>query len=52
MCVQNVSLVNTVLATIVGNSFKEFADAIEAGASPKAVASKALQDSWKVRSWY
>merc|ERR1712137_169969 len=44
---QNVSMVNTVLATICASSFKEFADQIEAGASPKEVASQALQDSWK-----
>lgn len=44
---QNVSLVNTVLATIVANAFSEFADAIEAGQSPKSVAQKALQTSWK-----
>jgi glutamine synthetase len=44
---QNVSMVNTVLATICAASFKEFADQIEAGASPKEVASQALQDSWK-----
>lgn len=44
---QNVSLVNTVLATIVANAFKEFADAIEAGQAPSDVAKKALTDSWK-----
>jgi glutamine synthetase len=44
---QNVSLVNTVLATIVANSFKEFADAIEAGQSPKTVAQQALKEHWK-----
>ena len=46
---QNVSLVNTVLASITAKVFKEFADAIEAGATPKSVAQKALKDSWKVR---
>jgi glutamine synthetase len=45
---QNVSLVNTVLATITANSFKAFADAIEKGAAPQDVAAKALNDSWKV----
>jgi len=45
---QNVSFVNTVLATICANAFKEFADAIEAGANAKDVARKALNDSWKV----
>lgn len=45
---QNVSLVNTVLQTIVADAFKCFADQIEAGAAPQAVASKALEESWKV----
>merc|ERR1711871_376192 len=45
---QNVSIVNTVLATITAKSFKDFADAIESGKSPKEVASQALKDSWKV----
>merc|ERR1711990_20059 len=45
---QNVSIVNTVLATITAKSFKDFSDAIEAGKSPKEVASQALKDSWKV----
>jgi len=44
---QNVSLVNTVLATITANSFKEFSDAIEQGKAPKAVAQDALLSSWK-----
>ena len=44
---QNVSLVNTVLATITANAFKEFSDAIEKGESPKSVAQKALKSSWK-----
>ena len=47
-CYQNVSLVNTVLATITAKAFKDFADAIEAGATPKSVAQKALKNSWKV----
>ena len=45
---QNVSLVNTVLASITAKSFKEFADAIEKGGKPKDVARKALTESWKV----
>ena len=45
---QNVSMVNTVLATITAKSFKDFADAIEKGAAPKDVARKALAGSWKV----
>jgi hypothetical protein len=40
--------VNTVLASIAAKAFKEFADAIEKGATPKSVAQKALKDSWKV----
>ncbi|KAJ1410917.1 hypothetical protein B484DRAFT_402791 [Ochromonadaceae sp. CCMP2298] len=44
---QNVSLVNTVLSTIVANAFKEFADAIEGGKTPKVVAQEALKASWK-----
>lgn len=44
---QNVSLVNTVLATICAASFKEFADKITAGVAPKEVASAALAESWK-----
>lgn len=47
---QNVSLVNTVLNTLCASSFKEFADAIEAGSSPVAVARAALQESWAVIS--
>lgn len=45
---QNVSMVNTVLATITAKSFKDFADAIEAGKSAKEVAREALNESWKV----
>lgn len=44
---QNVSLVNTVLNTIVAKSFKDFADAIEAGHSPQEVARNAAKASWK-----
>jgi len=40
-------LVNTVLATITANAFKQFADAIEAGQTPAAVAQAALKSSWK-----
>ncbi|KAG8468248.1 hypothetical protein KFE25_013331 [Diacronema lutheri] len=45
---QNVSMVNTVLQTICADAFKGFADAIEAGAKPHAVASAALKAHWKV----
>lgn len=45
---QNVSLVNTVLATITAKAFKDFSDAIEKGANPKDLAATALKDSWKV----
>lgn len=45
---QNVSMVNTVLNTITASAFKEFADAIEGGKSPKEVASTALNEHWKV----
>lgn len=43
---------NTVLAAITANSFKIFADAIEAGQSPKAVAQQALKENMKVRYGY
>jgi glutamine synthetase len=45
---QNTSLVNTVLNTMIANSFKEFADAIEAGASATEVAADAVKKHWKV----
>jgi glutamine synthetase len=45
---QNVSMVNTVLASITAASFKAFSDAIEAGQTPRQVAQAALKDSWKV----
>lgn len=45
---QNVSIVNTVLGTICAKSFKEFADAIEKGASPRQVAQDALKKHWKI----
>lgn len=41
-------MVNTVLAGICAKSFNAFSDAIEAGASPKEVAQKALKEHWKV----
>jgi uncharacterized protein YeaC (DUF1315 family) len=43
-----VSLVNTVLATITADVFREFSEAIEAGQTPKAVAQSALKESWNV----
>ena len=45
---QNVSMVNTVLASATAKVFKEFSDAIEAGASPRAVATKALKENFSV----
>ena len=45
---QNVSMVNTVLNTITAQKFKQFADAIEGGASASSVAGDALNKSWKV----
>lgn len=42
-------MVNTVLAMIVANAFREFSEAIEAGTAPKVVAQAALRDSWKVQ---
>lgn len=45
---QNVSLVNTVLAAITAEAFKEFADQIEAGAKAADVAKKALRESFDV----
>jgi len=45
---QNVSMVNTVLATITAKAFKDFSDAIEKGASPQAVARKALEENMRV----
>lgn len=44
---QNVSIVNTVLATITAKAFKDFSDAIEAGETPKAVAQKALKENFR-----
>ena len=45
---QNVSLVNVVLNTMIANSFKEFADAVDAGKTPSEVAAEALRKHWKV----
>jgi len=45
---QNVSMVNTVLAAIVADSFREFSEAIEKGEKPHVVAQRALQESWNV----
>ncbi|KAJ1488399.1 glutamine synthetase III [Baffinella frigidus] len=45
---QNVSMVNTVLATICAEQFKEFADQIEAGKKPQEVATASLNEHWKV----
>mmetsp|Transcript_31993 Transcript_31993/g.83716 ORF Transcript_31993/g.83716 Transcript_31993/m.83716 type:complete len:722 (+) Transcript_31993:90-2255(+) len=45
---QNVSMINTVLCTTIGESFKIFADKIEAGEKAVDVAAAALTDSWKV----
>lgn len=45
---QNVSLVNTVLNTILADSFKEFADKLEAGETPHQVTRDALNKHWKV----
>jgi len=45
---QNVSMVNTVLATMTAEAFKAFADAIEGGAKPDDVARDALNKHWRV----
>ena len=45
---QNPSIVNTVLATLAADGFREFADKIEAGAKPADVAAEALNNHWKV----
>lgn len=45
---QNVSIVNVVLASMCAEAFKDFADQIDAGASPQAVAQAALNEHWKV----
>jgi glutamine synthetase len=41
-------MVNTVLCTIFADAFSQFADKIEAGATPASVAKTALDDHWKV----
>ncbi|KAJ1488400.1 hypothetical protein T484DRAFT_1783542, partial [Baffinella frigidus] len=41
-------MVNTVLATICAEQFKEFADQIEAGKKPQDVAAASLNEHWKV----
>ena len=41
-------MVNTVLCAITAQAFKQLADAIEAGSSPKTAAQTALKNSWKV----
>ena len=45
---QNVSLVNTVLNTILADTFKEFSDQLEGGMSPQEVTREALDSHWKV----
>ena len=45
---QNASLTNTVLNTMTAEKFKVFADAIEAGKTPREVASEALNKAWRV----
>jgi glutamine synthetase len=45
---QNVSMVNTVLCTIFAESFATFSSAIEGGADPTEVATKALEEHWRV----
>jgi glutamine synthetase len=45
---QNVSLVNTVLATITAKAFSEFSDAIEKGATARSLAEDALKNHWRV----
>jgi Uncharacterized protein related to glutamine synthetase len=47
---QNVSLVNTVLNTITAEKFSDFADKIDAGEDPIAVARAALNKHWRVVS--
>jgi len=44
---QNVSMINTVLCTILADSFAAFSDAIEAGQKPVDVAAAALDTHWK-----
>ncbi len=45
---QNVSMVNTVLATCVSSIFQEFSNAIASGISPRDIATKALKENFQV----
>lgn len=47
-------MVNTVLASAMAHSFREFSAKIDAGAAPAAVAQEALNKHWKVCAvfWY
>jgi len=45
---QNVSMVNVVLCTIFAESFAMMSDAIEKGETPAAVATRMLDDHWRV----
>lgn len=45
---QNVAMVNTVLASIMAKSFKEFSVQMQAGRSAVEVAQEALNKHWKV----
>lgn len=45
---QNVSFVNTVLASMTAKVFKEFSQQIEAGKKPKDIAVASLNQHWKV----
>lgn len=44
---QNVSIVNTVLATITAKAFSDISDKIEAGANPKSVAQAVLKENFR-----
>jgi len=44
---QNVSMINTVLCSAIGESFKFFSDEIDAGKKPHEVAAAALNEHWK-----
>jgi glutamine synthetase len=45
---QNVSMVNTVLCTMLAESFANFSTAIESGKKPTEVAAAALEEHWRV----
>ena len=45
---QNVSMVNTVLATITADGFKLISDRCEAGEAPLAVARDLLKKHWRI----